>query len=92
MYSFGQSQRGDVQLYRRRRCPVDYNGAMSKSKLLVLVDGSRYRQAVGDPRRWSERLEAWRQTVRDAGLELVAVNLRKGRYDLAPAPVPMARP
>ena len=44
-------------------------------KLLVLVDRSRYRETVGDPRRLAEREEAWRQTARGAGLELVAVDL-----------------
>ena len=44
-------------------------------KLLVLVDRSRYRDTVSDPRRLAERVETWRQTARGAGLELVEVDL-----------------
>jgi hypothetical protein len=44
-------------------------------QLAVIVDVSRYRATVSDPRRIEERIEAWRQAVSGAGLDLDAVDL-----------------
>ena len=38
---------------------------------MVLIDVSAYKNKVREPKRWRERLEAWGQVTRSAGLTAV---------------------
>jgi hypothetical protein len=62
----------------------------SGNDLLVLVDGSGYRQQVGSAERAGERLEAWREVAAASGLSLAEVDLAGGAEDGASARNAMA--
>jgi hypothetical protein len=45
-----------------------------RGRLLVLVDGSAYRERVTDPERWKERFRSWERVVREADLALLQID------------------
>jgi len=45
-----------------------------RGRLLVLVDGSAYRERVADAKRWKERFRSWQRVVREADLALLELD------------------
>jgi hypothetical protein len=84
LFNLAQTPEREVHgsFLRRIRSEVAERG----ETLLVLVDRSRYRGAVGSSERWGERMESWRQVVEEEGLIPVAVDLGPGGAGEGPQP------
>jgi hypothetical protein len=49
------------------------------TRLVVLVDATKYRQRVNAPERWAERSRAWQRVAREAGLTAVVLDGEEAR-------------